>query len=121
MEIKESIAYLRHIADSAHLKQYSAALDTAIRCMEEVGELKQERDAWVKAWCKEHNRAVNAETELRDERDRFDRLTDFELAEAKEMERVKRERNALRNELCLWCNHRLKHPDACDHCRWKED
>lgn len=35
MDKKEAIAYLRLVADSAHLKPYAAALEMAIRAMEE--------------------------------------------------------------------------------------
>lgn len=59
-------------------------------------------------------------TELSEERHRHDRLQDFEVAQAQELERVKAERDALKNELCYKCgNYKQAHNGWCDSCRWK--
>ena len=59
-------------------------------------------------------------TELSEERYRHDRLQDFEVAQAQELERVKAERDALKNELCYKCgNYKQAHNGWCDSCRWK--
>ena len=60
-------------------------------------------------------------TELSEERYRHDRLQDFEVAQAQELERVKAERAALKNELCYKCgNYKQAHNGWCDSCRWKK-
>lgn len=59
-------------------------------------------------------------TELSEERYRHDRLQDFEVAQAQELEQVKAERDALKNELCYKCgNYKQAHNGWCDSCRWK--
>lgn len=59
-------------------------------------------------------------TELSEERYRHDRLQDYEVAQAQELERVKAERDALKNELCYKCgNYKQAHNGWCDSCRWK--
>lgn len=58
--------------------------------------------------------------ELSEERHRHDRLQDFEVAQAQALERVKAERDALKNELCYKCgNYKQAHNGWCDSCRWK--
>lgn len=45
---------------------------------------------------------------------------DLMIAKA-ELEKVKAERDALKNELCYKCgNYEQAHNGWCDHCRWKE-
>ena len=59
-------------------------------------------------------------TEFSEERHRHDRLQDYEVAQAQELERVKAERDALKNELCYKCgNYKQAHNGWCDSCRWK--
>jgi hypothetical protein len=81
MDIRDAINYLRPIADSAQLAGYAAALDTAIRSMEEVDSLR---------------------AELRDERDRFDKLSDFELGRQELLERAMDDLRSASNR-CKFC------------------
>lgn len=47
MDYKAAIEYLRPVADNHPVSGYAAALETAIRAMEEVEALRKERDAAV--------------------------------------------------------------------------
>ena len=77
MDIRDAINYLRPIADNATNPGYAAALDTAIRSMEKVEWMEKELSMWEDKYAAEYERAKKAEAELRDERDRFDKLSDF--------------------------------------------
>ena len=112
MEIKEAIGYLQAVADNAQsTPKYQRALEMAIAAMEshevlvdknkelvdritsledKVADLELELPLWEANYAREYERAKKAETELRDERDRFDKLSDFELAEAQELTELKK-------------------------------
>lgn len=110
MEIKEAIGYLQAVADNAQsTPKYQRALEMAIQSMEQVkGFVCENRDPRYKVYhailesalasdlaaktaaCEEYKAKIaELEAELRDERDRFDKLTSFELAEAQELENYK--------------------------------
>lgn len=111
MEIKEAIGYLQAVADNAQsTPKYQRALELAIQCMEQVKGFEYEKHGlWDKTYrlekciafleydlaaktsaCEEYKAKIaDLEAELRDERDRFDKLSDFEVAEALEMEELK--------------------------------
>lgn len=107
MEIKEAIGYLQAVADNAQsTPKYQRALEMAILCMDKVqedrlfrSEFNHAKNAFAaKSAYAEHLREENTalrdrvaelEAELRDERDRFDKLTSFELAEAQELEELR--------------------------------
>ena len=53
--------------------------------------------------------------------DYIDRLRMALASACKERDELKKELDAMRNELCFKCgNYREAHNGACDGCRWKE-
>ena len=53
--------------------------------------------------------------------DYIDRLRMALASACKERDELKKEMDAMRNELCYKCgNYREAHNGACDGCRWKE-
>ena len=53
--------------------------------------------------------------------DYIDRLRMALASACKERDELKKELDAMRNELCYKCgNYREDHNGACDGCRWKE-
>ena len=54
--------------------------------------------------------------------DYIDRLRMALASACKERDELKKELDAMRNELCCKCgNYREAHNGACDGCRWKEE
>ena len=54
--------------------------------------------------------------------DYIDKLRMALASACKERDELKKELDAMRNELCCQCgNYREAHNGACDGCRWKED
>ena len=90
MEIKEAIGYLQAVADNAQsTPKYQRALEQAINCMECHYPLVEQNKRLVDRNTEMTDKIAELERELRDERDRFDKLTSFELEEAKELEELR--------------------------------
>jgi predicted RNase H-like nuclease (RuvC/YqgF family) len=90
MEIKEAIGYLQAVADNAqNTPKYQRALEQAIHCMECHETLADQNKRLVDRNSELTDKCSELERELRDERDRFDKLTSFELEEAKELEELR--------------------------------
>ena len=54
--------------------------------------------------------------------DYIDRLRMALASACKERDELKKELDAMRNELCFKCgNYREAHNGACDGCRWRKD
>lgn len=95
MEIKEAIGYLQAVADNAHgTPKYQRALEMAIRGLEEREALKARLDDVYQALhrCNEENQRLKKE--LVDERDRFDKASDYAVERDKLIESL-RELNAV--------------------------
>lgn len=111
MDLKEAIGYLQAVADNAQSNpKYQRALETAIQYMDSYELAVNLRQEANRVWTKSQNRIKVLESDLaakisaceeykakiaelkadlRDERDRFDRLSDFEVAEAQELAELK--------------------------------